>query len=207
MLDKTLAPATKKLFDKLKSAVWLKNYYLAGGTALALHFGHRQSIDLDWFTLKQINTLLLTKRLAAIAPFEVTNRADNTLEGIMGGVKVSFMTYPYPLLSPAVNYNNIKLAAPLDIAIMKLGAITDRNTKKDFINLYEFLRRGPMSLSVLIDNAEQKFAPVRYDRYHILKSLSYFADADTEAMPKMFIKLDWGKIKKFFIQEVKKLNI
>ena len=206
MFVKTLAPKNKLLLHKLSDVSWLKDFYLAGGTALALQYGHRQSIDLDWFTLKPIAIAPLLKRLATIAPIEVLNRATDTLEGIVADVKVSFMTYPYRLLIKPIRWEGVTLAAPLDIAIMKLGAIADRNTRKDFIDLYLFLKREPMALSLLITQAEKKFAPARYDRYHLCKSLTYFAEADAEAMPKMLLPLDWKTVRKFFIQEVKKLT-
>ncbi len=202
----TLAPATKQLLDQLEKTSWLKRFYLAGGTALALHYGHRQSVDLDWFTPGHIQVPRLLKNLSLVAPVEILNQETDTLEGIVAGVKVSFMTYPYPLLKQPTRYEGgAKVAEPLDIALMKLGAIADRNTKKDFIDLYIFLEREQKTLSELLDFLPQKFTGVNYDRYHLYKALTYFVDADTEALPNMFLKLDWAKIKRFFIAEVKKL--
>lgn len=207
MFFATLAPATKKLLNQLAGKAWLKKYYLAGGTALALHYGHRQSVDLDWFTLSHIQISTLLKNLSAIAKVEILNREADTLEALVAGVKVSFMTYPYPLLKKTVSYiTGVELADPLDIALMKLGAIADRNTKKDFIDLYLFLEREKMTLSDLFGYLSKKFPGVSYDRYHLLKSLTYFKDADTEAMPKMLLKLDWKQIQQFFIAEVKKID-
>lgn len=207
MFDNTLAPKTKQLLGRLGGKPWLKKFYLAGGTALALHYGHRQSVDLDWFTPRPINTAQLLKQLSTIGTFEILNRQQNTLEGILKGVKMSFMTYPYPLLKSAARYGKLSVAQPLDIALMKLGAIADRNTKKDFIDVFVFLEREKMSLTNLLDKTKQKFPGINYDRYHLLKSLTYFVDADTDAMPKMFIKLDWKKVKQFFIHEVQNLDI
>lgn len=205
MFENTLAPATKKLLEKLNSVVWLKNFYLAGGTALALHYGHQQSIDLDWFAEKTISLPHLLKNITAIAPFEILNQEENTLEGILEKVKISFMTYPYPLLKKPLRYDHVSLAAPLDIALMKLNAIAGRNTKKDFIDLYVFLEKENMKLNHLLDYLEKKFPKTSFDRYHLYKSLIYFTDADQEAMPRMLIPLEWKKVKSFFTKEVKKL--
>ncbi len=203
---KTLAPATKMLLDQLTPAPWLNKYYLAGGTALALHYGHRQSVDLDWFTPEHIQIPSLLKNLSKIAPVEILNRTTDTLEGIIAGVKVSFMTYPYPLLKKPTRYDGaVVLAQPLDIVLMKLGAIADRNTKKDFIDLYIFLEREQKTLSDLLDYLPQKFKGVNYDRYHLYKALTYFIEADAEVLPKMLVKVDWKQIKRFFITDVKKL--
>ena len=207
MFDNTLSPPTKKLLALLKNTRWLNKYYLAGGTALAMHYGHRQSVDLDWFTTSHINLPVLLKNLSAVGQFEVLNKTEDTLEGILAGVKVSFMTYPYHLLASPVTWAKINIAASLDIAIMKLGAIADRNTKKDFIDLFIFLENEKMPLSALLVKARQKFAGVSYDSYHLYKALTYFVDADQEAMPKMFINLKWKKVKDFFTREVKKLVI
>ena len=191
----TLAPATKKLLDQLQETSWLKKYYLAGGTALALQYGHRQSIDLDWFTLNHIRLPQLLKNLSLLAKVEILNRTTDTLEVLLAGVKVSFMTYPYPLLRRPVRYGGaVVMAKPLDIALMKLGAIADRNTRKDFIDLYIFLEREQKSLSNILDYLPKKFTGVNYDRYHLYKALTYFAEADREASPKMFLKLDWKKV-------------
>lgn len=207
MFENTLAPKTKQLLHRLDGKPWLKNFYLAGGTALALHYGHRQSVDLDWFTPRSINTTQFIKKLSAVGPFEILSREKNTLEGILTGVKVSFMTYPYRLLNKPTAYGKLAIAAPLDIAIMKLGAIADRNTKKDFIDLFIFLEREKMTLDRLLSKAEKKFAPVKYDRYHLLKSLTYFTEANSDAMPKMFIQIEWKKVKQFFTKQVQNLDI
>lgn len=207
MFENTLAPKTKQLLHRLDGKPWLKNFYLAGGTALALHYGHRQSVDLDWFTPDPINVPVLLKKISTLAPTEALKQEKDTLEGIVAGVKISFMTYPYRLLHKPTAYGKLSIAAPLDIAIMKLGAIADRNTKKDFIDLFVFLEREKITLTNLFSKAEQKFAPVKYDRYHLVKSLVYFAEADTDAMPKMFIQIEWKKVKQFFTKQAQNLDI
>lgn len=173
---------------------------------MALHYGHRQSVDLDWFTPNHIHISTLLKSLSAIALVEILNRETDTLEALVSGVKVSFITYPYPLLKkPSAYLHGVLLAEPLDIALMKIGAIADRNTRKDFIDLYIFLEREKMTLKNLLDYLPAKFPHVAYDHYHLFKSFTYFKDADAEAMPKMFIKLDWKDVRQFFIREVKKM--
>lgn len=206
MFENTLAPATKKLLQKLTDQNWRGDFYLAGDTALAMQYGHRQSIDLDWFTSSHINLPQLLKNVSAVGSYEVLNQTKDTLEGVLENVKVSFMTYPYPLIKKPILWQGVALAAPLDIAIMKLGAVAGRNTKKDFIDLYIFLEKEQTTLAYLLAAADKKFTGANFDRYHLYKSLAYFDDADQEPMPKMLIALDWKKIKNFFLQEVKKLT-
>lgn len=207
MFARTLAPATASLLNKLSRKRWLQHFYLAGGTALALHYGHRQSVDLDFFTAKNIAAPPLLKQLKQTARFELTNQEANTVEGILAGVKVSFITFPYPLRQQPVRFRGwIRLATPLDIALMKLGAITGRNTKKDFLDLYLCLQREQIALKQLLNFLQKQFSGVSYDPYHLYKSLTYFTEADAQAMPKMFTKISWPAVKRFFIQEVKQLT-
>lgn len=202
MHEETLAPKTKKLLEKLSREKWLRNYYLAGGTALALHYGHRESIDLDWFTAKNIKTNDLLNKLSCLGKFVILQEEENTVEGVLDGVKLSFMTFPYIMLNDFSLYKEVYLASPLDIALMKLSAISGRNTKKDFIDLYYFLHEENMDLSVLLNKMKKKYKGLNYEILHILKSLVYFVEADKEPMPRMLENIEWSKVKKFFEKSV-----
>jgi len=206
MYLETLARDTKKLLDKIKDQNWLKEFYLAGGTALALYLGHRQSIDLDWFTPKSFNTKILLKKLQKIGRFELINEEENTLEGYLDGVKLSFMTYPYGLLDKKEKlFGQVFLASKLDIALMKLSAIAGRNAKKDFIDLYYYLQIEQTNLSNLFQQTSKKFKGIDYDIIHVCKSLIYFKEAEEQPDPKMLIKITWPKVKAFWQAEVKKI--
>jgi len=205
---KTLATDTAVLLSKISTKKWLNDFYLAGGTALALQLGHRQSIDLDWFKKSDIKTKELVKIISKIGIFEVTNEDENTVEGLLDQVKVSFMTYPYSILKKRIKYDrSVFLADQLDIAVMKLGAIAGRNSKKDFIDLYFFLQENKVDLTWLFKKMDKKFKGVKYYPYHIYKSLVYFDESDVDPDPKMMIDFDWNKIKRFFKTEVKKLIV
>lgn len=201
-----LPDATEKLLQKMDGALWLKNFYLAGGTALALQYHHRESIDLDWFTQKPIQTPALIKHLSKLGKFTLVKEEENTVEGILDKVKLSFMTYPYPLIAREQSYlKHIKIASVHDIAIMKLEAIAGRNTKKDFIDLYLYLHREKKTLPEILAFLSKKFKGIDYDYYHLLKSLIYFVEADREPMPRMLEKVDWKIIKSYFQKETKKM--
>lgn len=202
----TLAPATSILLKRLENERFLSSFYLAGGTALALYYGHRQSVDLDWFSKDAINTKALIKKLSAIGNFELLNEETNTLEGYLDKVKVSFMTYPYPLLNKKNKlFKKVFLASALDIATMKLSAISGRNTKKDFIDLYWYLQVEKTDLTSLFAKMKKKFSGTQYDMLHVYKSLVYFKEAETQPMPIMLAKISWEKVKKYFVAETSKI--
>ena len=92
------------------------------------------------------------------------------------------------------------LADERDIAAMKLDAVSSRGSKKDFIDIYELLKK--YTLAELIDFFEKKYAGIRYNMLHILKSLIYFDDADGEPPPVMLRDADWDNIKQSIRQSV-----
>jgi hypothetical protein len=202
-----LKKSTKDILDILSKQQFIRNFYLAGGTALALQYGHRISIDLDFFSQKNFSTDKLISEISKLGKFELLNREENTVDGLLNGVKVSFIGYPYCLLKDKIDYQGfIKLADASDIAVMKIMAVSGRNTKKDFIDLFWHMQKAGINLSDVLDLVDKKYADIKYDRYHIFKSLSYFVDADKEPMPKMLAQLRWKNIKIFFVKEVKRLN-
>jgi len=204
----TLAPKTKKLLDKLSAdKKLLADFRLAGGTALALQYGHRQSIDLDWFTEKHFNTKAVIKQLSKIGKFELLNEEADTIEGILDGVKITFLNYPDKFADkPTLYAGAAKLATARDIALMKLGAITGRNTKKDFIDLYFYLQKEQYNLDYLIKMVAGAKESGQFDMMHLYKALVYFAEADKTPIPKMLTRLSWPAVKKFFVKEVGRIK-
>ena len=153
-------------------------YYLAGGTGLALQRGHRDSIDFDFFRKVTINTEKLFREceelFLAHGSAVVKIQEDKDTLGILvnGRVKISFMTYPYSMIADIIHTEHFDIASELDIACMKFSAITSRSLEKDYIDLYYVLQT--YSLSTLLDNAKNKFPTI--DISVILKSLVYFDD-------------------------------
>ncbi len=157
------------------------NFYLAGGTALALQIGHRDSIDFDFFTKNDIDTNALFEQISNV--FEGFNiqkvqEENNTLSIVVDDeVFISFMSYKYPLIDEFVEDDSLKLASLKDIAAMKLSAIVSRATRKDYIDLYFLLKE--FSLEQLLNFAGEKFNNT-VDKNLILKSLVYFDDVEEE---------------------------
>ncbi len=207
MFAKTLSSSTKKALEKLDSSSFFNKTaaYLAGGTALALHLGHRLSIDLDFFTLKEFNEDSTSNLLKNTGHFTLNRTDRQTLIGTFETVKFSLFFYQYPLLkAPEIFLTKTPVASLQDIAAMKIGAIARRGTRRDFIDLYFLTEIFPLKKTV--DFYDKKYKDLASQRTHILKSLIYFADAEDEPMPEILKPANWQNIKKFFISEVRKMT-
>jgi len=186
---------------KIAKLDFVQNFYLAGGTALAIQLGHRESIDLDFFSREKFSAQKLKYELSKIGKLAVDYEDEDTLNGTLDDVKVSFFYYGYAQSFDLVKYENIFLADERDIAAMKIDTISARGSKKDFVDIYFLMQRH--SLSQLIGFFEEKYKNIRYNKLHILKSLIYFADANDNPDPLMLMDFDWEKIKTFLEQEVR----
>jgi len=187
------------LFEKLKG-----NFYLAGGTALALQIGHRDSIDFDFFSEKSFDTKSLFEKVKLIFESHTIKKVQdekNTLTIIVDGdIKISFFAYQYPLLRPLVSEKYLNLASIEDIACMKLSAITSRSIMKDYVDLYFILQKK--KLSGLLKLAKNKFPSL--DTNLILKGLVYFDDIiKSPIMFKNNQKVSLEEIRFFFQKIVK----
>jgi hypothetical protein len=182
---------------KLGSFASSHNFYLGGGTAIALYLGHRRSDDFDWFTEQRMGA---ADRLAADLqrsgiPFTTESFSPGTLYGTVSGVRTSFIEYGYTLLSERQTVPDFgcQLASLDDLAAMKLAAITQRGSRKDFLDIYE-LGLKHASLERMLELYKQKYEIV--DIGHVLLGLSYFDDAEMEPMPQMMRAVEWDEIKK-----------
>lgn len=184
-----------------------RGFYLAGGTALAIYFGHRVSVDLDWFTSAALgDALMLAEWLrAAGLDFVTAQTAPGTLHGTILGVRVSFLEFRYPLLRPLTKWKEMgtSLAALDDLACMKLSAIAQRGQRKDFCDIYA-LGTKHRPLAEMLGLYQRKFK-VR-DISPVVYGLSYFDDAESEPMPRMLLKVQWKTIKKTVQEWVRQLG-
>lgn len=134
-----LSSKQRKTLRLLGPEVTAREFYLASGTALALQLGHRRSADFDWFLEGRMpDPLLLAREVQETVPFVTTRIEPRTLFGTVSGVRVSFFEFRYPMLDPAVPWPDYgcRLASLRDIACMKLSAIVQRGSKKDFVDLF-----------------------------------------------------------------------
>lgn len=204
MFPGTLFIGAQNTLALLGKQDFLKQTYLAGGSSLALQLGHRRSIDFDFFTNKPFELSDIKTNLQKIGVYHGENETPKTIVGKFNQVKFSLFFYPYELIDMTTNYQGINLASIKDIAAMKLVAITDRGTKKDYIDLY-FLANKCFSLEKMFNFYDKKYHNFEINKITLLKALQYFEDADESEIPEMIEKIDWQEIKKFFQKETVKL--
>jgi hypothetical protein len=188
-------PEVQHALRRLSQALALSDCYLAGGTALALQFGHRVSVDLDVFSPSLVDAEPFAARLRSdLAELEIASTAHRTVEAVLAGVPVSFFGYSYPLVAPLVELEPdlLPIASIDDIAAMKLAAIASRGSRKDFVDLWLILRQGRSAEQCLGFFAE-KFAT--RDLGHIVRSIAYFDDAETEPPLRLLIDVAWQQVK------------
>jgi len=202
MKKKIFPNQQKKAWEKLIGVKELKGFYLAGGTAIALHLGHRESIDFDFFNEHEFKNQTIINALSKNATITDVQASIGTLHGTFEQSRISFLHYPYPMLTKPNVLDGIAVADLRDIVPMKLIAIAQRGAKKDFVDLFALLNNG-WNLDAMMQALDQKFTNVNYNKMHILKSLSFFDEADQEPMPKMLIAVDWEEIKCFLSVKTK----
>ena len=170
-----------------------RGFYLAGGTAVALHFGHRRSVDLDWFAPEFPEPERLADELRDHGVRFITDSiAPGTLHGVVHGVRVTLLRHRYPMTSKLkTGFLDIRIAGLADLAAMKLLALAQRGAKKDFVDIYALGRSR--SLRQMIRSYQAKYSID--DLGHVLRALVYFEDANRERMPRMFWKTRWRDVK------------
>lgn len=184
-----------------KAKILPPDTYLAGGSALALHLGHRISIDFDFFTPSHFVGKDIIQKLEKIGTFKLQQTTErDTFLGLFNNVKFSLFLYEYPTIVQPTLFSNILISSLEDIAAMKLAAVMDRGTKKDFIDLY-FLSKNNISIDHAFGYYEQKYKTLANNAYSLVKAISYFDDAEETEMPDMLIKISWEEIKDFFRKE------
>jgi hypothetical protein len=204
LLDK-LPRTTRDAFLYCTKLSWLDPHlwYLAGGTALALQVGHRESVDLDFFTSQPtFQETNLERDLLSTNQWVTSLREKGTVYGTLMGAKMSFIAYPFFIpYSTILQCGMVRILPPSDIAAMKIIIISQRGRKRDFIDLYWCCTHMQESLERLVERALEQYPGEGHNIPHIIKSLAYFDDAEEDPMPKLFVKLEWGTIKKYFQRE------
>jgi len=197
----------------LKKTSFLKEFgvYLAGGTALALYFGHRTSQDLDFYTPKHFNPNEIYRKFKKIFREEKISKpsiAKDTLKFKINITDLSFFRYPYPLIRPLVSYQSVNLASPEDIIAMKIEAIITRGLKRDFVDIYFAIKK--YGVRGILDFFKEKY-PEAFNEYNCLTALTYFEDAEKSEQGRkriyIYSGITWSKIKKFITEEVKKYQL
>lgn len=199
----TVQPDTLELLKVLMRLPILEGMRLVGGTSLALQYGHRRSVDLDFFGQTTGDADELTETIEeAVGKVQLLSATKRIRVYNIQNVKVDIVNYDYPWIDDSVDEEGLRLASPKDIAAMKVNAIIGRGTKKDFIDIYFLLRH--YSFDELLNLYMQKYPDGSI--YRALLSMAYFNDAEQQAMPYMFEDVDWNDIKQKIRKEQELYN-
>lgn len=204
-----LPRATKKALDFLSEQKWLNNtnWYLAGGTALALQSGHRMSVDLDFFTTDaKFKFESVLPNFSSNPNWKTTVEEPNTIYGQLFKAKISFIAYPFFIpKQEMLRYGAVKILKPIDIAVMKIIAVSHRGRKRDFFDLY-WCAKNIEPLIKTVRRLKKQYPSVAHDYHHILKSLVFFEDAESDPAPVINFKASWEEVKRFFRKEIRAIT-
>lgn len=203
---KVLTERQKELLPKLKF-LKEKDFYLGGGTALALQIGHRASMDFDFYTRKEFDDEKISQMIIKQLPqAEIETQQKNTILGRVVDSGLSLFHYPYPVIKPLVVVDNyVNLLSLEDLVAMKLIALAQRGTRRDFIDLYFLIDH--LGLKKSFQSIKKKYP--RYDSYHVFLALTYFRNAEDEEKGryKMLKPIpEWSKMKEFFIKKTQQFK-
>lgn len=189
---------------------WSDEFYLAGSAALALYLGHRPVRDLD---LMGSSTRLTSRDrrdlLEDLLRLDAGCRVETARDGYMfvrlaNGGGVRFFYYPYPLIAPEESSQGMHVASLLDLALMKLGAVISRGTRRDFVDIFLLCRRIP--LATILERAGDKFGHVRDFELQALKGLADLSLVEGEPMPKLNEPLEWQEVETWVRREVREIG-
>lgn len=197
----TVDAHTLELLRQLSVVPEFSAMRLVGGTSLALQYGHRTSVDLDFFGTFD-SELSFSSILRRYGQLTVVKESSKIKVYLLDGIKVDFVHYDYPWLESPLQVDGLTLATPPDIAAMKVNAIEGRGSKKDFIDLYYLLQR--YTLVEILDFYEQKYP--EHSVFRALMSMSYFDDADMQPTPRMFTNVSWDEMKEYIQGQVQQYS-
>jgi hypothetical protein len=204
--DRFVSQGQLDTLARLKEIEGCNAFYLVGGTAIAFHLGHRVSRDLDLFSRGRNVDLdsmrgSLVERMPGV---EVIAMSEVTLQIRLEATPVDFVVYPYaPIDEPANGPSGFPVASLRDLATMKLAAIAKRGIKRDFWDLYEILNRSGLTLREVLEAYSSKFGRSASESYYVVRSLTYFEDAEKSVTdPRGMTKALWERVKEFFIENV-----
>ena len=175
MHTEILTQNQKQLLDWI--AQFQREFYLVGGTAIALYLGHRQSVDFDMFKLGTINHKRNLERLSQSGfPYQITRRVPEQMNCLLNGVKLTFFQYPFDVQASKQPDVPFRLPALLDLAAMKAYALGRRSKWKDYVDLY-FLLTQHFTLEQVCARATDIFGEL-FSEKMFRAQLCYFDDVD-----------------------------
>lgn len=198
---KTVEPHTLELLKRIMQIELLEGVRLVGGTSLAFQYGHRTSIDLDFFGAVPDDNNAIRAALQSVGDLKIFKETSSIKIYSIDNIKVDIIDYPYPWLEPVIEEDGLRLANPADIAAMKINAIIGRGSRKDFVDLFYLLKH--YSIEEIFDFYKNKYH--NYSYFLAVKSLTFFDDAELQPMPHLFENDTWTDIKNHISTIVKKM--
>lgn len=189
----TVPGEVHELILSLQQDPVLKDFFLVGGTGLALQIGHRRSDDIDLFCQNDFEVNLIQQELESGYGFRTDFSAKNTLKGSVAGIKVDLLAHTYKMIRPVITVSTIRLASIDDISAMKINAIANDGTRpKDFIDVYFLLEE--IDIHHIFQNFSEKYE--LRSSFHALKSLQYFDEVNLDEWPDMIREknLTWKRV-------------
>lgn len=194
----------KRIFNKLEK---FSEFYLVGGTALALQIGHRISVDFDLFTSQDLSKNLLAKVKRVFGPIiEIKINRSDQLSIVTGGIKIDFVKYPYPLIYKLINYQGVRMLSVKEIAASKAFTLGRRATFKDYVDLYFILKRKLVSLQEIIDVCKRKYKE-EFNGRLFLEQLIFLEDVKEVKIEFLKEKVSVKQMADFFENEVRKIKL
>lgn len=192
----TVEPGTLSLLEELCQIPCLQNFGLVGGTALSLKFGHRLSIDVDFFSFEKFENEPLVEELRKHFGGRLEIRTSPPWFGIfcfIDGIKVDIVRHPHPLIGAVETIEGIRFFSNQDIMAMKIQAILGRGKKKDFWDIAELLHH--YSVNDFIKHHKEKYSTQNL-LISIPQVMVYFQDADEDEDPVSLKGQTWKKIQR-----------
>jgi len=203
----SLKPETRVALTRLGALRWISDFYLAGSAALSLYLQHRPVHGLDLMSpVHRLEAIERRDLLQDLLASDAATRVETARDGFLYArlkteVAVRFYYYPYPLVDPEILCEEIPVASPIDLGLMKLGAIISRGTRRDFVDLYLLCKQVP--LVDLLDRAQDKFGHVDDFALQALKGLADQSLTEGEPMPELAAPIDWQEVQTWIEDEVR----
>lgn len=205
MRQEALTEKAKEILPALRN---FNNFYLAGGTALALQIGHRISVDFDLFSEKEIDKDLFLRVKKVFSANEMSLSVNNLdeLTVFIDGIKTTFLKYPFPLIFGLVDYEGVNLLSVKEIAATKAYTINRRGSFKDYADLFFVVSKKYTTLEEIIEISDKKFGK-EFNSRLFLEQLVYLDDVEDIEIKFLKESATREKIKLFFTEEIKKMKI
>jgi hypothetical protein len=183
-----------------------RTFYLVGGTAIALHIGHRRSLDFDLFSHSELRKSAINGKLAEF-PFKKVRLFEDIdqLHIIINGIKLTFFSFPYLIDHPVKIERYINTPSLLTLSSMKAFALGRRAKWKDYVDLY-FILRDHYTIKEITDEADKNFGEL-YSEKLFREQLAFHKDIDySEPVEFLVPSPSETEIKQFLIDTAIDLN-